>query len=402
MNKSIFYAVAVAGVLTGCSQDDAGSGTSADDNSRVPITIGMSSASSSLTRGTGTVGGFEGDNAWAGQSFNVYMFEKGTLTMATDNDGSEIYNNFEFTAPDDGSSSGTATAYDNSVKYYPTTGVYDFVGYHIDDAGGANTPYQDGDSLMIDFTIDGSQDLMNAIATPSESDEATLGDGVSMCYSAYSARRDVNPNLVFNHLLTRLQFSIQGGNKETCYDEDDVTTATSCVKVTSIKVTSKTTGRFVIAKVEDGEVVRGGLYFDDVKTALSLKQRGDGADANTELVDLEPVMPVWNSAEGMAEVVQVGEALLVAPDDEYAVEVVLTQEVPITEDGTVSDNRTITVNDVIALSDGATFEAGSSYAVKVIVYGINRIVLDSELTPWVDGGNIDITPQDAVIAGTND
>ena len=80
MKKYLFFALAAAGMLSSCSSDDVVSnGTNAnDDNSPVPIRIGIGQAFT--TRGTGTVGGV-GDgsnvaNVWAGQYINVFMFNK--------------------------------------------------------------------------------------------------------------------------------------------------------------------------------------------------------------------------------------------------------------------------------------------------------------------------------------
>ncbi len=82
MKKSILYAAALAGVLGSCSQDDgtqSGASSSSGEN-EVPITIGVSNGSATITRGTGTVGGVEGeDNEWNSQPFNLYMFNRGEL-----------------------------------------------------------------------------------------------------------------------------------------------------------------------------------------------------------------------------------------------------------------------------------------------------------------------------------
>jgi hypothetical protein len=40
----------------------------------------------------------------------------------------------------------------------------------------------------------------------------------------------------------------------------------------------------------------------------------------------------------------------------------------------------------------AVAEAGSSYNVQVIVYGLEEIKVKTILAPWVDGGNVEIDP----------
>ena len=40
------------------------------------------------------------------------------------------------------------------------------------------------------------------------------------------------------------------------------------------------------------------------------------------------------------------------------------------------------------------FKAGYSYNVNITVYGLSEIKINTTLTPWVDGGNIDMNPED--------
>ena len=181
MKKTILFAAAFAGVLCSCSQDDVETSGSLDSAGLEPIKIGVSSHGSVATRGTGTVGGVEGDNDWTGQSFRLYMFNKGTVVPATESDGhTAIYENYDFRAPGSGES-GVATAFDQSVKYYPTSGSFDFVAYRIDDATGTpavptavGSDPANPDSIVIGVKIDGTQDIMSAVAVPSDEELALL------------------------------------------------------------------------------------------------------------------------------------------------------------------------------------------------------------------------------------
>ena len=38
------------------------------------------------------------------------------------------------------------------------------------------------------------------------------------------------------------------------------------------------------------------------------------------------------------------------------------------------------------------FAAGNSYNVRVVVYGMSKIEVHTTLEPWVDGGHIDLDP----------
>ena len=413
MKKSVLFAAAIAGVLCSCSQDDIASGGAPGGVSDlVPIQIGVSSQSNVTTRGTGTVGGFEGDNEWAGQGIKVYMFNKGTVTPATEGDGSvtPIYANFDFVAPTGGDSA-SASAVDGSIKYYPTTGEFDFVGYRIDDATGSPSEpvlgeAEDGlDSLTIGVEIDGTQDIMSAIATPTSAEILELGTYPDRYFSAYSARRNVHPDLEFKHLLTRLNFQVIGGNQAACYDGLETPGEETCVRVTSIKIYSKTTGELVIAKRvldenNDTIVATGALRFTDEKDSLTLMQREDPSNANENLVAMDEVLPTWNNEESKADVVQAGEAMLVAPDSNYVIKITLKQRVPenTSEEGTVADyaDKTYVMEDVVDLADGM-FLAGHSYNVNIYVYGLQKIDINASLTPWEEGGDINLDPSDGVM-----
>ena len=302
MNKKFYFALALtAGLFASCSSDEVALAPQAnlDDSQKAPIELKLGSLSS-VTRGTGTVGSLAGagDNVWAGQKFNVYMFDKGTLTLAQDELGNAIYDNQEFASPNvlagvsaDASAkviaaAGTDIDGTNTVQnpnpdgliltevngYFPQGGNFDFWAYRLDGAGTAAPALNTGgDAMIVPFTIDGSQDIMVAKAAPTTAEEAlkqaadaahnneqwyqlTGGDvPESQVYSAYAARRGMQPHLNFQHLLTRLAFTVkstQGLSQE--YDDpaDDGTKVgnnTSAVRVKEIKVNAIANGELVVA-----------------------------------------------------------------------------------------------------------------------------------------------------------
>ena len=410
MRKSLLFAAALAGVLSSCSSDDAieAGGGAGNVDGRMPIEINLAQSSSVTTRGTGTVGDTVGGNVqnnWASQAIKVYMFDKNTLTTAKDADGAEIYKNFDFVAPATGST-GLALAEDQSVKYYPAMGTFDFIGYRIDNA--AATPDEptlnaDEDSLQISITIDGSQDIMSAGALLSEEKGAELvGEGVDTArvYSAYAKRKNVDPTLVFKHLLSRLTFNVVAGNKDATGTADGTMKA---VQIDSIKVISKNKGVLTVATSNGYHTVPGGLVFSSEKDSLTLMQRKtDDTDKNQDLEKLASVTLTWNEDESNGYVLKVGEALLVAPDKEYEVVIFASQEVKTGVDEQVPaqdviEKKKMELNDVIKLSGepaAAGFLAGSSYNVTITVYGLSKIDINTELTPWENGGEIELDPVD--------
>lgn len=425
-------AVASLGLLASCSSDDdlSTGGNGKDDLQK--IKIGMGVQANVATRGTGTVGAVgEKENTWAKQTVNVYMLNKGTLDLAMFGED-PIYENTVLTTPAD-NASGIATELVGGVaqyKYYPTTKTaFDFWGYRLDDAdvtaeedrdGSATAaaiksnkfvPYTSGDSLLIGFNIDGTQDIMAGKAVPTEEEINKCG-GEENIYSAFAARRDVQPNIKFEHLLSRLNFQVLDGKKTETTDPD------KAVKVTGITVKSKATGKLVIAyqgeattfaNVSDQLIVDKDA--DSEKDAallkeLKVKQRADGAPLTQNLEDLAPVTPAWNN--GMAMATQVGEALLAIPADKYEITINLKQKVqvkgdkghPTDPDDFQEKEYTYTADLKNTVNPDKGFEPGYSYNVTITVYGLSEIVITTTLTPWKDGGNIEMNPEDETFGAT--
>lgn len=424
-------AVASLGLLASCSSDD---DLSTGDNGKdglQQIKIGMGVQANVATRGTGTVGAVGAENnKWAGQAVNVYMLNKGTLDVAKFGED-PIYENTVLTTPTD-NASGIATELVGGVaqyKYYPTTKTaFDFWGYRLDDAdvtaagdqvGSATAaaiennkfvPYISSDSLLIGFKIDGTQDIMAGKAVPTVEEIAKCG-GEDNIYSAFAARREVQPNIKFEHLLSRLNFQVLDGKKTETTDPD------KAVKVTGITVKSKATGKLVIAyqgeattfanvsdqlivdKYEDPEA-EAALY-----TELKVMQR-DGGNLNANLVALQPVTPKWNN--GMALATQVGEALLAIPADKYDITINLQQKVqvkgdknsPVDPDDFQTKDYTYTAELKNTVNTDNGFEPGYSYNVTITVYGLSEIKITTTLIPWKDGGNIEMNPEDETFDAT--
>ena len=431
--KKLFLmgAVASLGLLASCSSDDDLSTGGNGKDGLQQIKIGMGVQANVATRGTGTVGAVgEKENTWAKQTVNVYMLNKGTLDLAKFGED-PIYENTVLTTPTD-NASGIATELVGGVaqyKYYPTTKTaFDFWGYRLDDAdvtaagdqdGSATAaaiksnkfvPYTSGDSLLIGFKIDGTQDIMAGKAVPTE-EEITKCGGEDNIYSAFAARREVQPNIKFEHLLSRLNFQVLDGKKTETTDPD------KAVKVTGITVKSKATGKLVIAyqgeattfanvsdqlivdKYEDPEA-EAALYTD-----LKVMQRTDGAPLTQNLEALEPVTPAWNN--GMAMATQVGEALLAIPADKYEITINLKQKVQVKGDKVTPQEGDFEEKEYTYEADLKNtvnpekgFEPGYSYNVTITVYGLSEIQITTTLTPWKDGGNIEMNPEDETFGAT--
>ena len=400
MKKSIFFAAAFAGVLCSCSQDEVNEGGGAVLDGRVPIQIGVSQPSVSVSRGIGTVGGTEesGANVWQGQQFKVSMFEKGTYQPAVDEEDNQLFMNADFDAPVGYDNDYATASVQTGNKYYPTEGEFDFVGYYLDGAeqDAVPAPTEEG-PYTVNVTIDGSQDIMTASAVPTEEDLLLSpydGVDVTRLFSAYSARQGVVPVLNFQHKLVRLVFNAKPGNVNAS-STAELGGDEYGVQIKSISIESQNTGVLTVAQVDGDHVVPGNIVFSGGSVPLYLKQRQAGDDLGTmELVDLTPAVLHWDSeaagGEGAGILEQVGEALLVQELQEgeaYEMTIVLNQLMPGEQ-----TPREFTITTDVGLPEGQSFKAGSSYNVNITVWGLEQISIKASLTAWEEGGNIDLDP----------
>lgn len=414
MKKMFFFALAAAGMLTACSNEDTLGGNDEQNVSEQQIRLGVAS-SKVQTRGTGTVGGMtEDENKWAGQTLWVYMLQKGSMELGyykTPADaagaavGTAVFDNKEFKAPNTAEStvSGLATTADGTIAYYPVSGNYDFWGYRVDDAvtgtpdvklvddTDTETTADQATKRVVDITIDGSQDIMAGKATPSADEVTKLGNYGQNFYSAYAARKGVQPNITFNHLLTRFTFEVRAGSKATA--GAGASGNTEAVRVQGVSVESLTDGKLTVAYKGETKEAADLLTFTGDASPLTLKQRAAGADNNAPLVDLEEVALTWpaDAAATVGDVLPVGEALLVAPGQtEYPLTIALAQKVKKNTTAADKEDMALEQKATIKIDGTQKFEPGKSYKVTITVYGLEEIEVTATLVPWQDGGSIDI------------
>lgn len=418
--KKIFYVAAaiLAAGFVSCSDNDTDNTLqNPSEESATPILFNVGSGrvdvlqNAPATRGTGTVGDTIGTgNIWHGEALNVYMFKKDSLVLATENDGTTpIFENALVYAPDSRKDQ-TGVVYadyasENGVKYYPMSGNYDFFAYRADDAVNG-TPATDSvdvkkaTKMFVPVTIDGTQDLM--IAKAAVSDTITLDSALrARCYSAYSARRGVQPHFKFEHLLSRLKFfATPNAQKDTI------------VRVEAIKVLGrdyeKANGTVVKAACTDAKFTiawlgeRPAALLEDLNNAnstdIALMQVDTAAinagndSINVDLVALTPFAPVWDKAANKGVKTQVGESMLLFPAESYVMEITLSQNIAKAgEPDSIITNKLYNELKLPVDAQGApvNFKAGNQYHINFVVYGLEEIKLELELTPWnyVEGAN---------------
>lgn len=407
MKRIFLYAMMAAGVLASCSQSENEGLPQSEPVDLTPSAdvIQLSAAApsvtvSSTTRSAGTIGGNANTitNTWSGQKLYIYACQKDSKTGVTMSDRIADLNTYalrnEEGVVETGAKTSGVTWKNNESRYFPRSGAYDFFGYYGDDAvtgepmseaiGGTNVLYKN-------FIITGSEDLMIAKAELSDDDKAKLSaDDYNKAYSSYAARRGVQPSMMFEHLLTRLVFNIKGMG----------TAKPENVYVQSISVKSKNAGKLVFVYADNKNKGIQWTTADAARVSLSLQERAQDGITMQPLSDKK----YYASATDVSAPTTVGEALLVEPGvASYEIEVAVKQEED--KDGNIIpvDKQTETYKLVLKASDvkkdgvpaGLTsFAASNSYNVTIAVYGVEKIELKAELGEWLEGGDIDLNPDD--------
>lgn len=412
MKKMLFCAISAAAMLSACSSEENISSNPAGEALTPKIQLGVATAATATTRGTGTVGGIlPEENVWAGQDLWIYMLNHNSMEVAKYVDPNPsiepeaIFDNKKFTAPvgpgedAENKNEGIASTADGSVKYYPTNGQSDFWGYRVDNACGGDpvvktvndegvvVDAKDATKRVVDITIDGSQDIMAGKAEITEEQKAKLGNRTNDYFSAYAARKGVQPNINFEHLLTRFTFHVKAGSPSAAGNG----TNTDPVNVTSISVVGKNKGQLTVAYT--GAEPQQLLTFEDTTAPFTLMERR-GEDHNSTLLDLTPKALTWTAGEGegavgAADNIAIGEALLVAPGEStYKLKVGLSQMVQ-KKVGEGKEPMMLEYEADLNAPNG-TFDKGTSYDVNITVYGLEKIDVTATLKPWDNGGSIDI------------
>ena len=334
----------------------------------------------------------------------------------------------------------------NEPYYYDGNSTYDFFGYYVDDADASTTIQLIPDATQGDVTdsayvlpiiINGGQDILLAKAsadyafnklTDENKKNYWTNDGLAWstsnstwnkkyAFSAYAARREVHPYLVFEHQLTQIQFYVTSGTQFTHTEGEQVKVDAPALSVTDVTFSNvKTKANLYVAS---GKIPEG-LYdavVDDATKDIAVTQATDNNDPTRTA--LTPV-PVPNKDAGAT---QIGAPTMLIPAEEYSVVIKLSQD-PVSEGGTSATQtieRTLKIGDVqVKVADSAgknpgdagytdtwkkiseigegaqtLFTAGYRYNVNIKVYGLESVDITAELAPWKDGGKIDIDTDEA-------
>lgn len=453
MKKSYLALGAIAIALSSCSNDaDLNPGQNPQipgTEGYEPISLALSSATADVeqgarTRGGGTVGGVvtgTGATDWKGENLYILMTssDASCLEKTTENttdgwgftsamgQGPVLKEQFcgGFFARATAVSEDTKWTinykdYDTNEQYddgaidrfYPQQGESQFFAYFVDDAftqtsaepfyyswtdntctakTGVTTPtaypklvkgdFGDGtnNAYYVDYTIDGTQDLLTGAAAGS--------------FSAKTSRAGNVPNIVMNHMLSRLTFVGVVGSE-------------SSKKVTLNSITVKdvqTTGKMLVAYKSDvtPTLTQKMVWVEGTVDDFVLMQSagadpnvaaGTVADGKTDLTALVPIHIGSITDVAVNKTFKIGEAMFVAPKTDGADHVVYEFEVGLTYElrgadepgGQVVENAVLPLKLKIA----GGLEQGKSYRVILTIYGLESIKVTAQLVPWESGDDI--------------
>lgn len=451
MKKNYLYLAAASLLMAGCAQD-----SFVDDNlqeTTVPQEIKMSAGNRGISvegRGVGSIGAGTDETTWNNEEIHVYAFNKNITNFATINEDNVYLNDAKAKVADDNSVQFINSAGNNITEYYPLQGAFRFVGFHTDDIT-LGTPTTSADDIKIPVTIDGSHDIMIAKAELSKEDkekifnamvdkgvfngaaqntlvddqfnavaggtfEETIKDEYEKAYSSYTARRNVQPNLVFTHELVRLNFYVKAGDEKTYTETKDILdtggnvtgTKKMGVYIKDIFVNSHANGEIIIKK-------NGDISFNDVssnETALNVGSKQTSGEIG-DLTEIGNNKTDYTNSTAT----KVGEGILVMlptnvftnadqSQNKYYTATIETKqyydqnETEIVADKQVRKYENVKIqkpqiwNATESKWETQDFEAGKSYDITITVYSNQAINITATLTGWVHGGGIEINPED--------
>ena len=348
---------------------------------------GAAEGSSPYTKGTGAVDASEGEGLKDANIY-VYAFKRGSsfTSLARSSSSEDCLVDASLDTPSSkagrkawysGDDDYLTWASSSTEIYYPSgRDPYDFFAYYIDGLS-EGTVSRTSSRISFPLTIDGSSDVMSA---RSSLDEAALEGTefssiekkllVQYAFSAYSARRGVDPVLKFRHHLTRLRFCLYPASEDA-----------NTVMVNEITVKSKATGQFTVVSTDENAI---GLDFSGTssRTPLFLTE----ADGSALQQDHYRTNYSGDFSEDIYQrpSVQVGGSLLVAPDDEYEVTVKMKEAK--TRDYYTQTTFTLTMN--------GGFLASHQYEVRLAIYGMMETRPSVEIEAWGEGGSIRFDEED--------
>lgn len=394
MNKTWIFAAMTLALGTSCSKDK---GIDIDDSSRQEILLGTGSTInvSPASRGYGAVGGLTGANNWNGETVYVYGINNTAIADPNAADTDKFYINAQAATAPSGVATGALTWVGDVHYYYNGNDKYDFYAVHVDDAVAAeNLKIADGtdlatNGLSVNLVLDGTQDIMVAVPDKSKDDDvlSPSDDYTSYLYSAWSSRRNVKPNLEFNHLLTRLNFNAKSGAEAPATGEN-------AIKITSIVIKDVVTEGSLTIIPKTGESQAFTPNVESQEEDLAVKSSTKTAEGKLQDFPAEGIAVENGKDDDFAPI---GAPILLNPEEAYEIVITTSQKLADNENPQTGEVKgTIRAVNATGGIGGGTdnkFQPGALYDVNITVFDIEDIELSGTLIEWVDGGDLEINPE---------
>lgn len=375
MKKLFFLATVALGMTAACQKPDVKvEEPEIDDNAPVEVKFGVNAPTLTVTKTKAAV------DEW--ENTKIYIYSGVVTTDETSGSSSisflePLINNDVATI--NNATDGTVTFNDNKVFYYDVNAVYDFYGYYIDEIQ-PETPAavsSEGTTITVAIKIDGSQDVMLAKTNHAE-DMAKTSTAVnaSRIYSAYTARRGVQPTLNFEHMLSRFVFNVKQGNSVN-KDKNQV----QDVYVSAISLESEETGILTIAPTQAFNAT------GEKKDLTSVINHSNDVTLTTH-PDRKYFKPTDNFT-------QAGSDLMIFPtNSDINLLVTLTPANEADNDTPKTYPMPVTLKPSMFKEGADAFIKGQKYIVNLTVYGLEQITLSAKLAEWGEGGQATYDPDD--------
>lgn len=391
----------------------------------MPVLISLGDAPMIESKGYGTFGDLTGQQrldsiVWSNAEFYIYSFSKsqdcdmrinwsdstntaGSICLidatrhdsATDGRGKKAkFNTADFKMLD-WVEKPDSIIYYNTQDYYKS---YDFFAYHIDDCPVSKIDRQ-RDYIDIDIEFDGTQDIMGGKAALTDAQITAINSKsnrdelLDNYYSTFSANHEISPYIRMNHYLTKVRFELYPGGDLT---ERGDSSACFEAYVRDISISSFGKATMTVASHDEAQYPLQLQFMEGSQRNMHLKDLY--IDDNGNIADSIQFKRLdYNESDVaitdpyMRQPQAIGDYLLVAPAEQMTVNIIMFNDRNDVHYGEEPFHITLTPPD-----GTESFEAGKGYVVKLAIYGYQQIEAQIDIEPWVDGGSINIDPDDEI------
>lgn len=277
--------------------------------------------------------------------------------------------------------------------------MYNFFLYHVDDAEKLAPITYEYNKVIHHIGVDGTQDVISGYAHATQEDVEKIKDDEEsqylfsnwdkLIYSTRAANQGIHPTFFVEHLMTKLNFKVQGAK-----------TQTKDIRILNVGVNAKWKGHFTVAKDYVGGWNWGesankpalGIEWENSRRDMYIATEntpnvyGATLDETNCLFNLDIKRDENRKPDGEGEELTLGEILL-APDTRYHIFI----RYKVTNDPSLVDQEFVAnYSNVGFLEDGRQFEPGKYYDVTLRIYGPQAIVLEVDKIgmEWMPGNDV--------------